>query len=121
LAAIADSTDLVLVSVYVSPSAGEGTVAVPESFATFGNGLVGAGHRTAVISFGNPYLLTDFPDVGTYLIAWGGRDVSQRAAARALLGETAITGKLPISLPPYHKAGEGLVLRARVASESAGR
>jgi beta-N-acetylhexosaminidase len=118
LAAVADSADLVLVSVYVSPSAGEGTVAVPEPFAAFVNGLVAAGHRTAVVSFGNPYLLTAFPDVGTYLIAWGGREVSQRAAARALLGEATITGTLPISLPPYHRAGEGLVRRARAASES---
>jgi beta-N-acetylhexosaminidase len=121
LAAIADSADLVLVSVYVSPSAGEGTVAVPESFAAFVNGLVAAGHRAAVLSFGNPYLLTDFPDVGTYLIAWGGRDISQRAAARALLGKAAITGSLPISLPPYHQAGDGLVRRATVASEPARR
>ncbi len=121
LAVRADSADLVLVSVYVSPSAGEGTVAVPESFAVFVGGLVSAGHRTAVLSFGNPYLLSDFPDVGTYLIAWGGREVSQRAAARALLGEAAITGALPISLPPYHRSGEGLVRRATVASESARR
>jgi len=117
LAVRADSADLVLVSVYVSPSAGEGTVAVPDSFAAFVNGVFLAGHRAVVLSFGNPYLLTDFPDVGTYLIAWGGREVSQRAAARALLGEAAITGTLPISLPPYHRAGEGLVRRARVTAE----
>ncbi len=110
LAVLADSADLTLVSVYVSPRAGAGTVGVPEPFAAYVNRLVAAGRPCMVLSFGNPYLLTDFPDVGTYLIAWGGRRVSQRAAARAVLGELPIKGRLPISLPPFHRAGEGLRL-----------
>jgi beta-glucosidase-like glycosyl hydrolase/CubicO group peptidase (beta-lactamase class C family) len=110
LATLADSADLTLVSVYVSPRAGAGTVGVPEPFADFVSRLVASGRPCAVLSFGNPYLLTDFPDVGTYMIAWGGREVSQRAAARAVLGESGISGRLPISLPPFHRAGEGLRL-----------
>jgi beta-N-acetylhexosaminidase len=108
LFARADSFDLVLVSAYVSPSAGAGTVAVSEPFARFVETLIAAEQPLAVLSFGSPYLLTAFPDVGAYLIAWGGREVSQRAAARALLGEAAINGRLPISLPPFHRAGAGL-------------
>jgi len=41
------------------------------------------------------------------VLAWGGREVSQRAAARALLGEEAITGTLPIEVSPY-PIGHGL-------------
>ncbi len=114
----ADSFDLVLVSAYVSPVAGAGTVAVTEPFARFVETLIAAEQPLAVLSFGSPYLLTAFPDVGTYLIAWGGRDVSQRAAARALLGEAGISGRLPISLPPFHRAGEGL---GRTPQTAAGR
>jgi beta-N-acetylhexosaminidase len=108
LAVLARSVDLVLASVYVSPRAGLGSVAVPPAFARFVNGIVDAGVPTVVVSFGNPYLLTDLHSVGTYLLAWGGREVSQRAAAAALLGAAPITGRLPISLPPFHRAGEGL-------------
>jgi len=110
LAVLADSADLTVISVYVSPRAGAGTVGVPEPLAAYVNRLVAAGRPCLVLSFGNPYLLTDFPDVGTYMIAWGGREVSQRAAARAVLGESPISGRLPISLPPFHRAGEGLRL-----------
>jgi beta-N-acetylhexosaminidase len=49
--------------------------------------------------------------VPAYLLAWGGMDASQHAAARALLGAAPITGRLPISLPPFHARGEGLQRR----------
>jgi len=41
------------------------------------------------------------------MIAWGSSQVSQQAAARALLGSNAITGTLPISLPPFASFGGG--------------
>jgi hypothetical protein len=61
-----------------------------------------------VASLGNPYLLTAFPAAPAYLLGWGGTPVSQIAAARALAGMAAITGTLPVSLPPHHEIGEGL-------------
>jgi hypothetical protein len=99
---------MVIVSVYVGPRSGSGTVAVPEATSAFVNAVIGSGKPTILLSFGNPYLLTYMPEVGTYVLAWGGREVSQRAAARALLGQSAITGRLPISIPPFHRAGVGL-------------
>ncbi|MCK5649855.1 MAG: hypothetical protein KAJ42_00695, partial [Gemmatimonadetes bacterium] len=107
----AEGVDLVLVSPFVSPRSGTGTVGVPEALSRLVTYAAGV-KPTAVLSFGNPYLLSAFQDVGSYLIAWGGREVSQRAAVRALFGETAITGKLPISLPPFHDVGEGLTREA---------
>jgi hypothetical protein len=37
-------------------------------------------------------------------VAWGGFSPSQTAAARALLGTQAISGKLPISIPLENKS-----------------
>jgi CubicO group peptidase (beta-lactamase class C family) len=101
------AADLVLVSAFVPPRSGAGEVAVPERMARF---ITEAQARrpTVVVSLGNPYLLSSFPDVGTYMLAWGSREVSQRAAVRALVGETPISGTLPISIPPLHVLGEGL-------------
>jgi beta-glucosidase-like glycosyl hydrolase/CubicO group peptidase (beta-lactamase class C family) len=113
LAWLRGGSDLVVVSAFVPPRAGAGEVAVPEGLARF----VEESSRnkpTVLLSLGNPYLLTSFPDVGTYLLAWGPHEVSQRAAVRALVGESAISGKLPISIPPFHRIGEGLS-RDRVA------
>jgi beta-glucosidase-like glycosyl hydrolase/CubicO group peptidase (beta-lactamase class C family) len=99
--------DLVVVSAFVPPRAGAGDVAVPELLSRFVE-ETGEGKPTVVLSMGNPYLLSAFPGVGTYLLAWGPHEVSQRAVVRALVGETAISGRLPISLPPFYAVGEGL-------------
>ncbi|MDH5589238.1 MAG: serine hydrolase [Gemmatimonadota bacterium] len=102
-----DGVGSVVVSAYVSPGAGSGPDAVPEGLRSFMAEAVRT-HPTVLVSLGSPYLLGAFPDVGSYLVAWGNREVSQRAAVRALFGEAPITGKLPISLPPFHQVGEGL-------------
>jgi beta-N-acetylhexosaminidase len=70
--------------------------------------LAQRGRKPIVIAFGNPYLLQQLPWVGTYLVAWGGFPISQTAAARALLGRSAISGHLPISIPPYASRGAGI-------------
>jgi len=105
--------DRVLVSAYVSASAGSGEDAVPAPLRALVADAV-ARKPTVLVSFGNPYLLSAFPTLGSYMLAWGDREVSQRAAVRALFGEAVISGTLPIPLPPFHALGEGL-RRAKVA------
>ena len=107
LARVAASFDAVLLSAYVSPGAEAGAEDLPPEVRTF-MAQLGERQPAAVISFGSPYLLNSLPDTESYLIAWGGAEASQRAAADALLGRSRITGRLPISLPPLHAVGEGL-------------
>jgi beta-N-acetylhexosaminidase len=63
------------------------------------------------ISFGNPYLLLSFPKLHTYLVAYGDMPSLQEAAARALLGQIDLTGRLPISLPGLYPRGAGIQLK----------
>ncbi|HUG40441.1 MAG TPA: glycoside hydrolase family 3 N-terminal domain-containing protein [Longimicrobiales bacterium] len=104
----ADSADVVIVTAQVTPREYEGTVDPAASFAAFVESLAAAGKPVVAVSFGSPYLLDGFPSVGTYLLAWGGADVSQMAAADALLGRVRIGGRLPIALPPHHDVGTGI-------------
>ena len=106
--ALADSVSVVIAAAFVSPAAGSGTIATGASFADLVQELVSNGKRVIAVSFGSPYLLDAFPGVRSYLLAWGSADVSQTAAAQALLGEVSIGGVLPVSLPPHHMRGEGL-------------
>ena len=99
LFAIADSADVILVSSYVAHSSTVTTVDVPRSFVEFIEELGRRKEHPIVIAFGNPYFLQQIPDVGAYVVAWGGFPVSQGAAARALLGTIPMTGKLPITIP----------------------
>ncbi len=107
LKARAGRADLVIVSVYVPPRSGTGEVSVSQEMADF-IATVGAERPMMVISFGNPYLLTSLPESPGYLIAWGSHAVSQNAAVRALFGQAGISGRLPVSIPPFHDIGDGL-------------
>ncbi|MFL5477708.1 MAG: hypothetical protein ACJ79X_01695, partial [Gemmatimonadaceae bacterium] len=83
------------------------SASAPEAFTSFVRALSQRGRKPIVVAFGNPYLLQQLPWIGTYLVAWGGFPVSQAAAARAILGESAISGHLPITIPPSATRGAG--------------
>ncbi|HEX3533821.1 MAG TPA: glycoside hydrolase family 3 N-terminal domain-containing protein [Gemmatimonadaceae bacterium] len=108
LIAAADSADVTIVGSYVGQNWDAVSASAPEAFANFVQTLVQRGRKPIVVAFGNPYLLQQLPSVGTYLVAWGGFPVSQTAAARALLGSSAISGHLPITIPPYAGRGTGI-------------
>lgn len=107
----ADSADVTIVSSYVGQNWDAVSANAPQAFASFVQRLTSRGKRLVVVSFGNPYLLDQIPATPTYVVAWGGFSPSQTAAARALLGAQAITGRLPISIPVGSKTvarGTGL-------------
>lgn len=100
--------DLVVISFNLVPREYRGEMAISRPFAQFTESLIRSGSPVLVVSFGTPYLLDAFPSLSTYLLAWSGSVDPQRAAAEALLGRSAIGGRLPISLPPHHGFGEGV-------------
>ena len=109
----ARASHLVVVSVYVTAwDAG----AIPDELVEFLDELGRRRIPHVVVSFGNPYLLRRFPDVQAYLLGWSGAEVSQRAAAGALLGQIPITGRMPTRIPPWFEIGEGIQLPARALS-----
>ena len=108
----AKDADAVLVSLFVRTHSGLGTISVPQAGRTAVPELLALGRPVVAVSFGSPYLLRDFPDLRTYLCAWGGQDVAQVAAVQALFGESAIGGKLPITIPGLAKRGDGLTKAA---------
>jgi beta-N-acetylhexosaminidase len=115
LAARVDSVDAVIVAAVAAPLEGSGSIGPRGRFPEFVQALSRGTKPMVVVSLGSPYLLTVFPEAPAYLLAWGSVDASQEAAARALLGETSIAGRLPVSLPPFHARGEGLRRPALIA------
>jgi beta-N-acetylhexosaminidase len=105
----ADSADIVVFAPFVRVGAFLGSIAVSDSAAALINGLAQE-KPVVLVSFGSPYLLSQMPKTGTYLLAWGQWDEPQRAAARALTGRSRIGGRLPIPLPPAHRLGDGLIM-----------
>ncbi|MDB4874531.1 MAG: hypothetical protein JWM41_977 [Gemmatimonadetes bacterium] len=107
IARLADNAGAVIVTAYVRRVEGEGRFAVPQRVAAWIDAL--AQHRKAVVvAFGNPYLLRQFPNVGTYMVTYGVTDDLERAAARIVLGKQPASGQSPVSLPGFFKAGDGI-------------
>lgn len=104
----AESAPLVLLSVYLPPRAGAGSVSLPDRFRAFARDVLDGPAPAALLSFGSPYLLSDLPETDAFLTAWGGSEPSQERAADALTGSGELTGRLPVSLPPRHTRGDGL-------------
>jgi beta-N-acetylhexosaminidase len=106
-AALARSRRAVFVA-NVRPLSWKGTIALPDSLARLIM-ATDATRPTVLVSLGSPYLLDQTPSVKSYLIAWSGVRVVERAVGQALLGQVPITGHLPIRLPPHYPLGHGVV------------
>lgn len=110
---LAGHADLVIASLYGRVRSGQArSVGLPEPGAKALQTLIDRKAPVIGISFGNPYLLSSFPKLQTYLVAYGDMQSLQEAAAEALLGQSDITGRLPISLPDLYPRGTGIQLKA---------
>ncbi len=108
----ARTMNLTIVSLHVGVRTASGSVALPEPALRFVKRLARLGQPSIVVAFGNPYLLSEFPEVGTYLTAWSGVPVAERAAADAILGRIAVTGRAPTRIGEFG-IGSGLQIPAR--------
>jgi beta-N-acetylhexosaminidase len=108
------SADVVIASLYGRVRSGQvSSVGLPKAGSRALNTLIAAKRPIVGISFGNPYLLQSFPELRTYLVAYGDMPALQQAVARAIAGEINIVGKLPISLPGLYPRGTGIQLMTK--------
>jgi beta-N-acetylhexosaminidase len=108
----ANRADLVIASLYGRVRSGQArSVGLPDPGAKALAALIAAKAPVVGISFGNPYLLQGFPKLRTYVVAYGDMPSLQQAAARALLGQIDVVGRLPISLPNLYPRGSGIQLK----------
>ncbi|HKO05945.1 MAG TPA: glycoside hydrolase family 3 N-terminal domain-containing protein [Candidatus Acidoferrales bacterium] len=111
-----DSYDLAICALTVRVADRKGSVGLPPDEAEMVRALLRAGKPVIMVGLGSPYLSEGFPEATTWLAAFSVQDVAQRAAARALLGQVAVSGKLPVSLPgaaPHElHVGDGMTTAA---------
>ena len=105
---------LVILSTYVTAFSQSGSLALPEEVIDFAGHLTEIGVPHIVVSFGNPYLITELPDVRAYMLAWSGSEASQTAAAQALFGEIEISGRVPTRIPPLYEIGDGIMISKKL-------
>ena len=103
----------VYVAAFVTVEASRGSVNLEGGLTGLLTSLIHGPAPVALISFGNPYMFKDFPQVAAYAATFSTADTSEVAAAQAILGQIPITGKLPVSIPGLAKIGDGLSVPAK--------
>lgn len=101
----------VLAAVYAVPSAGK---AINDPTAVLNSVLQIAAEKTVVIAMGSPYVATGLPQVQNYMCTFSNSIPSENSAVRALFGEIAIRGHLPVSIPSVAQRGTGIERPAQV-------
>ena len=76
-----------------------------------------AAAKTAVLAMGNPYVAQDFPAIQNYLCTFSNAGISEISAVKALFGEIAIRGHLPVSIPNIAQRGAGIERPPQIAEE----
>jgi beta-N-acetylhexosaminidase len=98
----------VVVGAFAGVTDRRGTVALPEAFDAVMQKLLAGPAPVIMVTFGNPYLLRNYPTVAGYMTTFSTAPTAETAAAKALFGEIGIQGKLPVTIPGQAKAGDGI-------------
>ncbi len=109
-----NSADLIVVPVYRPFRSGTNKISLPPQIENLMNQLTRKPKPVILISFGSPYMvnsLTRQPTV--YLAAYGEGESSEKAAVQAIFGQSAITGKLPVTIPGLYEFGTGYQIPQR--------
>ncbi len=99
--------DLIVCSTWSRLASGRAADAIPDAQLDILKKLQAAQKPLIWVVFGNPYILPFAPKIDTVLCTFSNSDVSQIAAAKALSGEIGISGKMPVSITGFSKAGDG--------------
>ena len=112
--------DTYTVAVFSSVTSGRGSIALSGELPRAMEMLQATGKPMVLIALGNPYLLRDFPNVAAYLATFSTVPPSEVAAVKALWGEEAISGHLPVTIPGAAKYGDGINLAPSRRANSSG-
>ena len=104
----AKRAEMVVMGSFVKRAALKGTVELPDAEARFIRELIDDKREVAIVAFGSPYQIQQFPKARSYAAAWAVEDPAQTAGARAIFGEIAIRGRSPVSLPGFFIIGDGV-------------
>ena len=104
------SCDNYAVAAFATVTAGRGSVGLAGELPHAIETMVASGKPVVLVALGNPYLLRNFPGVAAYLATFSNVAPSEIAAVRALFGEIAIRGHLPVSIPGVAALGDGISL-----------
>ena len=110
--AMAGSYDAIVAGVFLRASSGSGRLDLAPQVVALMKDLSRAAERRSqpfvAAFFGNPYAPMFIPEIPAMLLTYDFSDYAEQSAVRAIAGEIAINGKLPIALPGLFPLGHGI-------------
>ena len=106
--AMAPRFDVIIASVFVRAGSASGRMDLAEPLQRLLTGFSRGKQPFVTIFFGNPYVAMYMPELPAVMMTYDFYDRAEASAVKALAGEIAIGGKLPIELPGYAKVGAGI-------------
>ena len=104
--------DAIVAGVFVRAASFSGRMDLSDALADLlrrlGRDARATGQPFVTIFFGNPYAATFLDELPATLLTYDFYDLAEASVARALAGEIAISGRLPITLGDRFPAGHGL-------------
>jgi beta-N-acetylhexosaminidase len=108
----------VIAGVYVVPTPGKmaNSVGLVDATGNLLQSLVtSVGDKMIVVAMGNPYVAADYSAIQNYICTFSNASVSEISAVKALFGEIAIRGHLPVTIPNIAQRGAGIERPAQAA------
>ena len=110
--AMAANFDGIVAGVFVRASSGSGRLDLAPNVVRLLQDLSRASERRSqpfvAAFFGNPYTPMFVPEIPAMLLTYDFSDYAETSAVKAIAGEIAIGGKLPITLPGLFPLGHGV-------------
>ena len=104
--------DALILALFVRVADRKGSVALPGEQASVVRRVLAGGKSVILTCFGSPYVIRYFPEAKNWLGIFSNADVAQCAAARAIFGQTPISGRIPVKVPGAISIGAGMHLPA---------
>ena len=108
LAEVASVADVSVIAVFDDVVAWKGRSGPSAALMDVARRLLDAAPDSVVLAFTGPEVALELPDVRTLICCYDASEPSQRAAVEALFGESPLTGRLPVDVPPHFRIGAGL-------------
>ncbi len=100
--------DAVVAAVFVRAASGSGRIDLAQPVQALLQAIARQKRPFVTAFFGNPYAAAYMPQLPSVLLTYDFYDRAERSAVRAIAGEAAIGGRLPIVLPGVAALGAGL-------------
>jgi beta-glucosidase-like glycosyl hydrolase len=99
--AAATNADVIVLGAFVRVVINRGSVGLEQRYVDFVDRVLALGKPVVLVSFGNPYIVKQFPRVSAFVCGYGATEATQQASAILLAGDKPFRGMLPVEISGY--------------------